>query len=450
MQIFGYIFILVALIFCKDSIALERLNLILAYQNALTYDANFQASKKNNLAQSQLKNQAMAAFLPQIKASLYEGRGITDRTTLNSSQETHQVYDSKNYNVSIRQSIFDKSNFDNYKKTKAIIESSDLDLNIEKINLTGRIVSEYLDVLIFLDFVNFAELQKASITSQLEQAKHRYDSGLGTITEISQAEAALQDLVSSQLAWNNSLETAKRTLEKSTGIYPREFEVLDFDKFSKRNFKLGKLEEWVALGNENSSVIKKAQKELDIAEAEVSRIYSGNLPTLDLVMSQAKTQSDTNNTIGSKFDTTSMGLQLNIPLFSGGYTTSKADQTAAQRDEMFEKFKEANRNVELNIRKYFNEMNSNLAKIESLKSSKNAYKEVLTGTKKGYLAGINSNTDVLNALGKFYMAQRDLTREHYMLIQSAVQLKQWVGILDEPDIKVLNADLTPRPSFIAN
>ena len=450
MHIFAYISILVALIFCKDLMALERLNLDLAYQNALTYDANFQASKKNNLAQSQLKNQAMAAFLPQIKASLFEGRGITDRTTLNTGQSLNQIYDSKNYNVSIRQSIFDKSNFDNYKKAQATVESSDLDLNIEKINLTGRIVSEYLDVLIFLDFVNFAELQKASITSQVEQAKHRYESGLGTITEISQAEAALQDLVSSQLAWNNSLETAKRTLEKSTGIYPKEFEVLDFDKFSKRNFKLGKLEEWVALGNENSSVIKKAQKQLDIAEAELSRIYSGNLPTLDLVMSESKTQSDTNITIGSKFETSLMGLQLNIPIFSGGYTTSKAEQTAAQRDEMFEKLKEANRNVELNIRRYFNEMNSNLAKIESLKSSKNAYKEVLTGTKKGYLAGINSNNDVLNALGKFYLAQRDLTREHYMLIQSVVQLKQWVGILDEPDIKVLNADLSPRPSFIVN
>ena len=141
MHIFAYISILVALFFCKDLMALERLNLDLAYQNALTYDANFQASKKNNLAQSQLKNQAMSAFLPQIKASLYEGRGITDRTTLTTSQSLHQIYDSKNYNLSIRQSIFDKSNFDNYKKAQATVESSDLDLSIEKINLTGRIVS---------------------------------------------------------------------------------------------------------------------------------------------------------------------------------------------------------------------------------------------------------------------------------------------------------------------
>jgi len=450
MRIFGYIFILFSLIFCKDLMALERLNLILAYQKALTYDANFQASTKNNLAQSQLKNQAMAAFLPQIKASLYEGRGITDRTTLNNNQSTHQVYDTKNYNLSIRQSIFDKSNFDNYKKAQASVESSDLELSIQKINLTSQIVSEYLDILIFFDFVNFAELQKAGVTSQLEQAKHRYESGLGTVTEISQAEAALQDLVSSQLVWNNSLETAKRTLEKSTGIYPEEFDVLDFDKFSKRNFKIGKLEEWLTLGNENSPVVKKAQKELDIAEAELSRTYSGNLPTLDLVMSQSKTESDTSVTIGSKFDTSAMGLQLNIPLFSGGYIMSKAEQAIAQRDEMFEKLKEANRNVELNIRRYFNEVNSNLAKIESLKAAKNSHKEVLVGMKKGYLAGNNSNTEVLNALSKFYLAQRDLTKEHYMLIHSAINLKQSVGILNEPDIQVLNADLTPRTPFVVN
>jgi protease secretion system outer membrane protein len=439
------IFLALILFRCSlNCFAADALDLSIAHQKAFNYDATFRAAMKNNQAQSQLTNQAISAFLPQIKLSAYEGRGMNDRTDLSNNQSTQSTYDSKNYNLSIRQSIFDKSNFDNFKKAKFQEESSNFNLEVERINLTAKVIGEFLDLLLNLDYVNYADYQKVSIDSQLEQAKRRYESGLGTVTEISQAEAYLQEHISNEFTWKNGLEVAKRNLEKTIGIYPTNFYVLDFDRLSKRKFNLGTVDEWLVIANSNSFYIKKAKKDLETAESEISRIYAGHLPTLDLIASEAKTQSDNPITIGTKFETTSIGLQLNIPIYAGGYINSKVLQTIALRDEMQEKLNEIERATQLNVRKFFYEVSNDIAKIESLKASKNAYKEALVGTKKGFLAGIQSNTDVLNTQAKFYASQRELIKHHYKLVNDIIQLKLWSGILNENDVQILNADMSPK------
>lgn len=419
----------------------QSLSLLQAYQKAQQYDATLRAAVADNKAQKEEINKAFAAFLPQVKIGLYDGRGVTDSEVpgvLGTTSKRHSVYDSRNYSLSMRQSIFNKANFAEYKQSKADVAKSNALLDSAQFNMTSRVTGAYLDLLLSEDNVRYSKAQKSSAQSQLEQAKKRFKAGFGTMTEISEANANLETVIAQELEWNSDVESYKRALENITGVYAETLLSLDPAKLLLATPQPANVEAWImtAMGK-NADIIATRNEHL-VATQEVERNNSGHFPTLDLVASRTYTQSDNNYTIGSQYDTNSIGLQLNIPLYSGGYVSSSVRQAVARVEQASEKLSEKQREVSMDIRKYFNEIINGIARIEAQSQSVASYETALVGTQKGHEAGMRSNVEVLTAQEKLYSAKRDLARERYKLIYSRIQLKQVAGLLTESDIAEIN------------
>lgn len=438
-----HLMICVALTLPATSIA-GVLTLQDAYQKALQYDATLGAARADNTAQKQEVNKAFAAFLPQARFTAYKGKGITDSETPGQvgTISRHSTYDSENFNLSIRQSIFNKAAYAEYKQAKATVERSDTTLQKEMLSLISRVSGAYLDALLSAENIRYSQAQKTSVQSQLDQANKRYKSGVGTITEISEAQANLDDVTAKSLEWSNNLEFSKQALMNLTGVYPDSLLALDSARLPLSIPQPENVEAWINIALEKNQDILAAQQDVKYVTQEIEKSTAGHFPTLDLVASRADTTSDNNYTIGSSYKTDSIGLQLNVPIYSGGYVNATVKQSVAKLEMANEKLLERQRAVAADTRKYFNALANGIAKIQAYEQSVKSNETAVIGTQKGFAAGIRTNVEVLNAQEKLFAAKRDLARERYQLIFNRIMLKQTAGLLTDSDIQETSAWLS--------
>ena len=423
----------------------EPLSLLTFYQKAKQYDATIKSSRFENAAQQEEIDKSFAAFLPQVKLSFYEGVGTTETQRIGQPTINQNGYNSRNYSFSVRQPLYNKASFAAYGQAKASGERSKALLFKEEISLSSRVTSAYLDLLLAADNVAYSKAQKESAEAQYEQAKRKYKSEVGTVTEISEAKANLETVIAKSLEWENYLEYAKRLLENMTGVYSNASWSLNLNKMPSNVAVSSNLEELIEAAQLTNPEIVAARNEYLAASEGLKKNKSGHFPTLDLVASKTINESDTNFAIGSKFNTDAIGVQLNLPIYMGGYVSSSVRQASALTDQAREKLTETQRRVGSDVRKYFNDVLNGLARIKAYEESVKSYELSFVGTQKAYQAGLRSNVDILNAQDKLYSAKRDLAKERYQFIYNRVMLKQSVGSLSEVDIAEVSEWFTYVP-----
>ncbi len=439
---------LISALFMTNYAWAEALSLQQAFEKAKLYDATIRAAKADNSAQKEEINKTFSAFLPQARLSMYEGRGNTDAETpglFGGTNKRNTTYDSRNYSFTVRQPLFNKAIFADYAKSKAEVAKSDANFEKEQLSLMSRVTAAYFEVLLAAENLQYSHAQRKAAEQQLMLAEKRVKAGAGTITEVSEAKATLESVTAQAFEWENSLEYAKRTLETICGQYIDQFYMLDSTKLKLKTPEPNSVDEWVALGMQKNPEIIALLQEVNVAQEEINKSNSGHLPTLELVAARTKTESDNNFTIGSKFDTDTVGLQLNLPIFAGGYVMSAVRQAQARLLVAEEKLSDKQRNVANDVRKYFNEIINGIARVEAQTQAVNSNEVAVIGTQKGYLAGMRTNVEVLNAQDKLYSAIRDLARDRYKLLFSQIMLKQTTGTLLDADLAELSQLLSKVP-----
>ena len=148
--------------------------------------------------------------------------------------------------------------------------------------------------------------------------------------------------------------------------------------------------------------------------------------------------------MGSRYDTNAIGLQLDIPIYYGGYVEANTRSSVAKFEQSKEEFSKKQREVKANVRKYFHEIINGLSRITAFEKAVESNEIALTGTIKGFEAGFRTNIEVLNAQEKLYVSKHDLSKERYSLIYNRILLKQSAGTLSEQDIQEISGWLSAK------
>lgn len=446
MRIF-FLIIYVCLISIPKAYA-ENLSLLEAFQEAQHYDATMQSAKKDNVVQHEEVDKSNALFYPQARLLLYQGRSFSDSNTprLFGSGTTSQyrMYDSKNFGLTIRQSLFNKSNYAAFNQTREAAYKSDAILTKEKLSLMARISGSYLDILMALDNIEYSDMQKFNVETQLRAAEERFQAGVGTITEINEAKANLESIVAKKLEWDNALDYSRRILESYIGRYPNEVLRLNPQRLPKEKPNPPSIESWLNLSLEKNPEIIAAQHDIEIAAADIDKSIAGHYPTLDVIASKSYTESQNDYSVGSRYDTNAIGLQLDIPIYYGGYVEANTRASIAKFEQSKDEFSKKQREVKANIRKYFHEIVNGLSRLNAFEKAVESNEVALLGTIKGFEAGFRTNIEVLNAQEKLYISKHDLSKERYSLIYNRILLKQSAGTLSEQDIQEISGWLSAK------
>ena len=412
-----------------------------AYHRALDYDARLQAAKADNAAQQEEVGKARSYFRPSVQASAKRGRNATESTTQGffGPVDEEFFYNTKNYSISVRQPVFNAVNLARYSQSKAVAAKSDAELESEQSQMIIRIAEVYFNLLYAEDNVAFSGARLVAVKEQLEQAERRYRSGFGTITEVNEAEAERDMASAEQLEALNALSRSRREMQNITGLYPDALRKLVPEKLVLDIPGPQNVEEWIALSQENNQAVEAARQEIRIAAKEVDKNRYARVPTLDLVAARTWTESDYDFAIGSKYDTYSLAAQLTVPIYTGGFTSASVRQAKAKRIAAFERFNLQEREALANVRLYFERLAAAIAQIRAYEQAVRSSEIALTGTRKGYGAGLRSNVDVLNAQEKLYLSRRNLAKSRYQFILNRLMLKDAAGMLDESEVYEINS-----------
>jgi TolC family type I secretion outer membrane protein len=203
------------------------------------------------------------------------------------------------------------------------------------------------------------------------------------------------------------------------------------------------LDAWLSLAEQQNPELRAILSNIEVAEREVDKARAAHLPTLDLVASRSLSDSADNSTYGSKYWTTSFGVQLNVPLYAGGQTSSAVRQAQANLERARQEYEGGRRQLEVEVAKEFGVVEQGVARVKALEQALRSAEQALLSSRKGVMAGTRNSVDVLNALQQLSSARLDLSKARSDYAIGRLKLKIAAGMLNEDDVIEVNSWLKP-------
>ncbi|MFK8013782.1 MAG: TolC family outer membrane protein [Marinicellaceae bacterium] len=438
------------------SISAYSADLTEIFKQSENHDPQLSAAQYTLEATQEGKKQAFAAFLPQVSSSY--GRTFSKNkrnSSLAPGVNPSTTGEPEDWNVRLSQSLYDHANYENFKISELEILKSAADYDIAYQDFILRVAQSYFNVLSAKDSLVFAKAEEKAIQRQLDQAEQRFEVGLAAITDVHEARATFDGARARVIVANNTLEDANEALfEISQRYYPEIASAPDEIEFT--NFTVQDMDAFQELGIRQNPEVISSQIAKDIAEKRIAVNRSGHYPTLDLSFSRGQTFSpgsfatqvdpQTGNPIqiGSGdiiSNGTTASLNLSIPIYSGGRTSSQVRQAALQHKAAMDRYEQARRSTVRNIRNAYHGFNASKSSIEARKLAMISAQSGLEATEAGYEVGTRTIVDVLNSQQRLYQAQGDYSRAKYDYFIQFLSLKQAAGSLNEQDINTINAIL---------
>jgi outer membrane protein len=453
---------LVACIFSFHAAAAA--DLVAVYQRALQNDPQLREAEANRLAALESKPQALAALLPQVTgtagASKERDTGATNQSFSFTDVSTgkpivvveHQDFNGRTtthnhkYGVDLKENLFRWENWVALQRADAQVAQAEADYQAAQQDLMSRVAQRYFDVLASQDDLDAQEGALASVNRQLEQAEKRYEVGLIAITDVQEVRASHDSSAAAVIAAKRQVASAQEFLREITGdlfdslarpIEP--FELTNPDPVSE--------DRWVEMALQQNLSLVSSRLAADIARENVSASRGGHFPSLDLVASRYKVNSDGTsiNADGTPYGNSSVdqnqrsiGIQLTFPLYSGGMVSSQVRQAVYQHRAAKERVERVARQTEHDARDSYLGVLSEISRVKALRQAVESNTTALNATEAGYEAGTRTAVDVVESRRLWIQARTDYSRSRYDYMINVLKLQQAAGILSEQSLNRLN------------
>ncbi len=426
--------------------SLHAADLMQVYRDAQANDPTFAAARANLDAGQEKTAQGRAGLLPTLNAS--------GNTTWNENKVgphdanlSKYQYNANGYQLTLTQPIFRWQNWAAYTQSTLQTAQAEVSFAQAKQDLILRVAQAYFDLLTASESLIAVRGNKEAIAQQLELAKKSFEVGTATITDTHEAQARY-DLASAQeIAAASDLEVKQRTLQAILGKEPGP--LAQWRKTAELSRPTPEaMNDWVSAAEKDSLAVQIQRFNAEIADREVSKQRAGHYPTVDLVANHGRGKSTSfsfvnNQTYNLDNEFTNAGIQVNIPLFAGGLTSSRTREASANRAAAEANLEATKRNAALGARQYYLGVANGLAQVKALKAAQVSSQSALESNKLGYEVGVRINIDVLNAENQLYQTRRDLAKATFDTVMAQLRLKAAVGSLDEADLEQINALLDP-------
>jgi outer membrane protein len=434
-------------------------SLLEIYQQALQSDPQIHEAEARHLAALEAKPQARGVMLPQINAtgdwnetdvSGSSFSFINGETTTFDQSATNTIW-----GVSLRQSLFRWDQIVNLKRADKTVTRAEAVREAAQQDLIVRVAQRYFDVLAAEDRLTSINANREAIARQLEQAKQRFEVGLIAITDVQESQAAYDQSVASEIGAKRTLATARNLMREITGQYISEYDAPadDFPLVNPADDETS----WVELSLAQNLNLVASRLDEQLARDEISYRRNGHYPTLDLVVSTGESTSE-----GDVFSSSSAGnftnnfddandrdvvsLQFTVPLFAGGYNSSRVKEAVYLHRASREQLQRITRETERQARDAYLGVLAEISRVKALDQAVASSTTALQATQAGYEVGTRTIVEVLNSQFSLYVAITNFYQSRYDYIMNALRLKQAAGTLEIQDLEKIDRWLKDRPS----
>ena len=140
-----------------------------------------------------------------------------------------------------------------------------------------------------------------------------------------------------------------------------------------------------------------------------------------------------------------IGLQLTIPLFSGGYRSAKQDEAVLLADKAVAEVDNTRQQVAQQVRSAWLGLSVGTERVTALAQALQASESRRDATRLGHQVGHRTTLDMLNAENDSAAARLTLAQARTVLWLDRLRLAALVGQLDEAALRSVDQDLAPAP-----
>lgn len=430
--------LLLASALASNAFACFGMDLMQAYKLALENDRQLRAAQAQYTAGVEALPQAQSRLYPSL-ALINSRLSVSQDRKDGDTQFPNQRYPSKSDSLSLRQPIYNPRLWALKDQAVATVASASASLDGEQQNLAVRLTESYLSVLSARERDALVRSQIKLTESRLLSAQKSFSVGIGIRTDIDEIQAQLDILQAQALQATHTIFTATSELEMLTGKPIERFFVINKQTFQPEQIDPGSLDKWLtnALSRNNDVRYRTAQR--DALVAALASVHAEDLPTLDAVAQINRSSGENAYFVNSKTDNRSVGVQLNVPLYQGGWFGSRQRQALANLTEGQEMLDRAELMAKNEVRKTYFLLRESLMRVAALEKANASAQTVVIANQKSFQAGVRTTLDVLAAEQRVIQVAVDLVEARAQSLNAWIRLKALTSEVDEVTFKLLSS-----------
>jgi outer membrane protein len=370
---------------------------------------------------------ARSRLLPQVlMLSALSRNQYDDATTFG-----NRSYAGKRTSLILRQTLYDQPSRSRWESTQATVVQRDQELVLTRLGLFYEVLDRYLEVLTAQDELEWMAAESQAATRQVDRLRAMRERQMAKVTDLAEAEAYAQSLVTRAIDAQNHQSVALARLTELCGVA-----VAQVSSLSRTSFDAvpDTQQAWV------DHALRSYPRLLALAEAveAARRLYessrSERLPQLTATMSYTYSDQGFDNRRQPPYHVAAVGVELRIPFYEGGRVDALTRDAAARQGAAEQELETARREVEREIITHWLSARANHARIGSTTAEVRAFEQTVKAHEVGLELGVSRITDMLEARRKLLKSRADSAKARYDYLRDMVALRVRSGQLTESDI----------------
>jgi outer membrane protein len=420
----------------------HAVNLLEAYHIAQESDPTIASARFALDAARQKIPQARANLLPVAAITGNDNNTRAD-TAFTDVPPVDRNMKSWSWNLQLTQPLLRIGTLYAYRESGYLVEQAEAQYALARQDLLVRLAQAYFGVIVAHDAIDAADAQVTALTEQLAQVTRGLQNGTHSQTDVDDTKSRLGSARSQRVAAQNDLQSAQADLERITGQNWEAAQLASLQgNLNPPAPQPADLRAWMEQARHDNPAVVAQQAALEAAKQAIKKNRADHLPTVDLVGNVGSNYASHSLTTPDDFSTRAtqheVGVQLTVPIYSGGAINSKVTEAIANMNKAEADREVASRQAATDAQQAYAGVTNGLAQIEALNVAVESGQSAVKGNRVGYKLGIRINIDVLNAEQQLYAAQRDLSKARYDTLLQGLKLKAAAGTLTEADLAAIS------------
>jgi len=424
------------LCFCSWGALAQPASLYDVFAEALQADPRVKIAQHRVEMGKAEQDSAFGALLPQANISAqFSDNDVYYDTDLVDDQS----YTGERYSVQVRQMLFNWTTLSTRARAEQLVAQRESELLDVFSMLLVDVSERYFQVLLADGGVELLRVEQELVQQQLRETEELYKRKLVRVTDYLETQARVDKVRTDLIEVENEAALAREELSALTGGYVGELAPI------REGYTLPSLENsmeyWTELSMTNNALLASKHDAVLVAQEAVQQQKGGHYPTFDLILSGQRSDVGYDNQVSPQRDTTYIGVDINLPLFSGGSTSARVRGAWSEYYLAREEEEAARREVLKLTRGAWLNTRSSRKRIDSAALSVKSAGKSYEAMSKSFSYGTVKAADVLVALHIRTRAERDFQDALYSYVVNWLRLKRESGSLQAADLQLLNEGL---------
>lgn len=434
------------------------IDLVDAWRAAQQHDLEFSAARAAHEAGAARREQGASLWRPTLQFSGTVGRASSETTTTGAQFSAPGLGTSNgvDFNTSVnngnatrwalqaRQPLLSRERDAQKRQLELSADVADLEWQAAQQASMLRTAERYFDALLANESLQVLRRQLGAVERAHVEVRDRFRLGSVPVTDTHEAAARVEAIKAQVLAAQTQVQLAQTALADATGLAAADLQTLAPGAAGPQEAQA--LEQWLADARARNPRLLMQRAGTEVAQQEVAKFDALASPSLDLVAQVAQDRLNGSGDYGSAsngMNNALIGLQLTVPLYTGGYRSAKQDEAARLAEKANADAERAAQQIALQTRAAWLGLTVGAGRVAALSESLKATLARLDATRVGRQVGDRTTLDLLNAENDAANAELALLQARIALLLDRLRLAALAGQLDEAQLRTVSATLQP-------